>query len=484
MARPRVQLRLAHADSAPMTAVGVDLTPICAGVPPIRMRREVVDVWLFPGVAVVEARFELENLGDACELEVGFPCLPVRDVFTPPPSPLRAFAVHVDGQRLPSTRRDHDNREFPCWYVWTQTFPAARHVVVDVRYWVPLVSYRGVSCAPFVYVLRTGRFWQGSIGEALVRVHAEGVPPEAILATTPAGSVREGATLVWRFVDLDPQQDIGLLVSPFAVLATKLGMTTYHDIVALHALRPAAGTPVVVGGYFDGDVLYGERRRDANIVIPAGLDALAHDRRNALRVRGLEQAQKDHLTLPERGRWLHRALVCGRVAYEDAGLVIEAELRIDVEGELGARVPERFAWVATTDEATAPRITTDNGAWPLFLERERARPNPPADAGADDDHQHPSERARAARGGLADLLVRVVGDSMQPRLRPGDLALALPWLTIRAGDLVVARLVDRLVIKEVALVSDVQVELRGWGEVRRDAIVGRVVLCWPPRQRG
>lgn len=375
MLRGLFSLPVARADAAAMTAVGVDLTPITAHLPPVRMRREEVDVYLFPRLAVVEARFELDNHGQALELEVGFPCLPAADPFVARAAALRSFGVRVDRRELKVVRRAHDNPEFPAWYVWTQVFAPNQRVVVEVRYWVPLEAYAGVSCAPFVYVLRTGRFWQGSIGEAIVRVHAQLVSPKAILATTPAGYAWEGETLVWRFADLDPEHDVGLLVSPLAALAARLGYRDdYVDVLRLHAQRPAAGTKVAVGGYFREhapEVLLGERSRDLNIAIPDPLRAYS-ERRDAglvgVEVRGLERATARVLSFPREDAYWSRVLILGRVAYEGERLLIEVDERLELgRGDFDIEVPRRFAWAMAEHEG--PRVAEQGGEWPPFVER-------------------------------------------------------------------------------------------------------------------
>jgi signal peptidase I len=79
------------------------------------------------------------------------------------------------------------------------------------------------------------------------------------------------------------------------------------------------------------------------------------------------------------------------------------------------------------------------------------------------------------------MLVRVVGGSMQPRLQPGEFVLSVPGLEVRVGDLVLFRVGTWILVKEVERLRGDRVELKGWGYVLRGALIGRVVLSWPPR---
>jgi hypothetical protein len=183
--------------------------------------------------------------------------------------------------------------------------------------------------------------------------------------------VREGDDLVWRFTDLDPEQDIGLLVSPFPSMAAVLGLEPYWDIRNLHERRPAAGTLVVVGGYFrEPPFLLGERSRDLNIAVPDGIsvhEAVEHAEQVGVHVRGLEQAVTTQVDATREMSVWKRDIIIGRVAYEGERLVIEAERRVEL-GRAGLRssVPERFAWVCGGDPVEGRTIPAD-GAWPPYV---------------------------------------------------------------------------------------------------------------------
>lgn len=82
---------------------------------------------------------------------------------------------------------------------------------------------------------------------------------------------------------------------------------------------------------------------------------------------------------------------------------------------------------------------------------------------------------------------RVVGVSMLPTLRPGQIVLALGLLPLRAGDIVVAEVGGREVIKRIATIDEAGAMLLGdnlssstdsrdYGSVDRSFVRGRVVF--------
>ncbi len=83
---------------------------------------------------------------------------------------------------------------------------------------------------------------------------------------------------------------------------------------------------------------------------------------------------------------------------------------------------------------------------------------------------------------------RVVGHSMEPTLREGRIVLASPLLPIGKGDIVVAKVEDREIIKRVSEVTNEGYFLRGdnkthnrdshrFGVVKRANVLGRVLFA-------
>lgn len=82
---------------------------------------------------------------------------------------------------------------------------------------------------------------------------------------------------------------------------------------------------------------------------------------------------------------------------------------------------------------------------------------------------------------------RVVGESMLPTLRPGQIVVGCGWLGPRVGDIVIANIQGREVIKRVVTVDGSQLEIigenrlastdsRDYGAINREAVIARVVV--------
>lgn len=351
------------------------------------MRREVVEISLFPTLAVVEATFDLYNEGPTVDLDVGFPCFRTQSPFKSHDTGLCDFAVFVADQRIPHTQKRLENVYYPMWYAWVQHVPAGQTIQLRVRYWVPLISYNMVSRMPFLYVLRTGRFWKGSIGEALIRVHATAIPLRAIQEATPPGYVLDPRrqTLTWHFKDLDPTDDIGILISPTIVEAGLVGYAA-DDIVQVHKRRPPAGTPVLVGGqlrmahgpwtptlsYVPIDIapghpdldtttiwLIGERARDGSILIPDRIKVLGPSAlETSIRVHLQSTTPYTELRVPYLDFSFQKDLIMGTIQYLDGMVMIAATRWIHLVSDPAQpyntpELHERFPWV---DETSRTRV--------------------------------------------------------------------------------------------------------------------------------
>lgn len=82
---------------------------------------------------------------------------------------------------------------------------------------------------------------------------------------------------------------------------------------------------------------------------------------------------------------------------------------------------------------------------------------------------------------------RVVGESMIPTLRPGQIVVALGFMPLRVGAIVIADIAGREVIKRVAAIDDVSATLLGdnesastdsreYGPIKISLIHGRVIF--------
>lgn len=358
-------LPVVHADMAAMYAVGVDLMPISGHLPDVRMVREEVDISVCAQLVAVVAVFDFHNDGEDDEIVVGFPSLgpPVR--CRPSDAGIQDFAATVDGAAVECTEHVSSNADYPLWKVWKQRFPGGAITRITARYWVPLAGYRLVSRMPFVYVLRTGRYWNGTIGEAIVRVRAVDIPFAALREATPAGFTTDAGekTLTWHFRDLVPEVDIGLLVSPLTVAGGQGGMQV-EDVTELVESPPPVGTKVQVAGLLLDDPferlpcttrLYSERWYDRNTNIPDGIRVFdRHDPADGpalsveLRVPGDPLRQQYGLTMAPWQDWSgQHYLVEGCIGRDDRGLFIAVEKLVRIVWRSRPpHVPGQFSWIS------------------------------------------------------------------------------------------------------------------------------------------
>jgi hypothetical protein len=512
------RVRAVHADSAALHAVGVDLTPRAEGLPEVRMRAEEVNIYLFANLAVVEATFELENEGPEAEIEVGFPQFRSQSPFKAQDVMPLGFHVEVDGQAVAHVDRQLDNVFYPMWYAWKQRFAAGQTSTVAVRYWVPLISYHLCSRMPFTYVLRTGRFWKGLIGHAVVRVHASDIPLTAIQEATPPSYRidRAAKTLTWEFRNLMPDDDIGLLISPNIIQAALGGMAA-DDLLDINERRPPTGTRVLIGGklmfgkqgqsgisFQRGIVeepvlafMSGERNHDGSTVIPDRIKVF----------RSTDQAiNKTPVILTPRTLFREHDIsylnfgthlkewISGTVRYHKDMLFIKADERISLRDDMSEPyandiLKARFPWV---DRAEKTRIGRDEWSevdreqltrWPGGATRYRDGEHfygTQSDERAKVDHGEIGRSDAAVRQVGRFLIARVEGNSMQPTLAPGDIVFAQRVQRVREGRVALVRIGPRWLIKRIVRYhEDGESCLLGveapFGWVPRAAIQARVV---------
>ncbi|NPV70926.1 MAG: GerMN domain-containing protein [Firmicutes bacterium] len=225
---PRMPTRTALANSVPLEAVGRSVVPKHSTS--VRMVEEEVNVDIHyapalkateraaspdyppPYVARVHAVFLFESSRDE-RLTVGFPpgVLPDEEFFT---RQVEEFRVTLDGEglahRIETIRRP---RTEETWAVWETPFRKGR-IRMDVAYTIPMDPPKPDSDLRFYYVLRTGKYWEGPIGKALIRlkvVNSQGPVPIRrgdVLAGTTRGWRVNGSALVWEYTNIEPQFDM------------------------------------------------------------------------------------------------------------------------------------------------------------------------------------------------------------------------------------------------------------------------------------
>jgi hypothetical protein len=137
----------------------------------------------------VEATFDMTNLGDAVELEEGFPVGPVAN--------MDPFSIELDGKKVaadlvdivsgkkvePGTKLDPEGKH-DFWYVWKAAYKAKSRCAHKVKYTVSY-SHPFYTMVDTAYVLHTGARWKGPIGRAKVTFKVQGMDPEKVYSVSP-----------------------------------------------------------------------------------------------------------------------------------------------------------------------------------------------------------------------------------------------------------------------------------------------------------
>lgn len=157
---------------------------------------------------VVDATFEMTNLGKATELEEGFPIGPVNN--------MEKFTVSLDGKAAKATAVNlgkkaegdwplHEGEDW--WQVWQVSFAAGAKVTHAVHYELVLEHdfYTTVTTG---YVLHTGAPWKNPIGRATVTLRVEGLSLAHVYRAWPdAGFERGEKELVWKREKFEPGEE-------------------------------------------------------------------------------------------------------------------------------------------------------------------------------------------------------------------------------------------------------------------------------------
>lgn len=213
---------LAQADLMPMHGIGKTLRPRDDTM--VRMVRETVDVIIDGDTARVRCEFDFVNEGPAVTLEVGFPRGYNSKEYVDELGDLNDFTVRTEyggSNSLPVTESRMERKNVPNrygfvevkWLMCTIPFEStSKTQKVTVEYWSRLnvAKHAVFSDLLFKYVLITGSFWRGTIGEAVVTVQLPNTRPEQLTLIKPDGYVLNGAELSWRFTNFEPAEDIVL----------------------------------------------------------------------------------------------------------------------------------------------------------------------------------------------------------------------------------------------------------------------------------
>lgn len=199
------------ADDGAIFGIGGTVAPMKQH-PTVRMVRERVDIKLHKDGAVVRCRFVFRNEGPATIVKMGFPEQAIGDIGSIKKSAYGYFRSWVDGKKanvrfVPSARTY--TTVYRAWHVKAVPFMANQTRIVEDEY---SSEYGGDASDNkwFSYILRSGKNWKGSIGEAVISVDGSEIwsyrypKPDNIYPHY----VRKGKNIVWKLRNLEPDKDI------------------------------------------------------------------------------------------------------------------------------------------------------------------------------------------------------------------------------------------------------------------------------------
>ena len=201
-----------QANDTPIRSVGKAIQPRTDV--PVRLVSEKVDITITGDKAFVSCTFNLLNDGPLCTVDVGFPRGGESD--------LNDFIAVVGTDTVDVTTISSDpvyidpsNMKMPWWKTFKVPFNGeGRPVVVRNSYWTRLgpSTQQRLSHLLFTYIMTTGAPWKGTIGEAIFTIHLDGIDSGRIVEISPNGYRHDDESLVWRFTDFEPTENIEIKV--------------------------------------------------------------------------------------------------------------------------------------------------------------------------------------------------------------------------------------------------------------------------------
>lgn len=202
--------------------------------PSIRMIKETVDMklgakvgWQWP--VFVRCQFFLKNNGPAVDVYIGFPEIAAAGGDTAAVDRLIGFKSWVDGKPIevkymPSSKNKKESNsdyymDYKAWYVKKVHFNTGQtHRIVDVYsarlgYENQAASIEG-TVSNFVYILKSGASWQGTIGNAVIRADLADANDFYDISAQPKSFSKQGSIITWILKDFDPKDNIAINLTP------------------------------------------------------------------------------------------------------------------------------------------------------------------------------------------------------------------------------------------------------------------------------
>ncbi|MHB1458061.1 MAG: stalk domain-containing protein [Armatimonadota bacterium] len=206
-----------QADDSAARGLGGTVAPMKKH-PTIHMVSEKVDVKLGWEGARVRCRFVFKNEGTATIVKMGFP----EHTYGFGPkhrSEYKHFRSWVDGKKIRTqfipSETNSISSSYRAWNVKNVYFNRDQTRIIEDEFDSP---YGDTSTGEtwFQYILRSGKNWKGSIGDAVITIDASDIwsywRPEPNMEYPTF--VRKSKRIIWRLRDLEPERDIHIDLKP------------------------------------------------------------------------------------------------------------------------------------------------------------------------------------------------------------------------------------------------------------------------------
>lgn len=198
--------RRADADDAAVQGVGGAMEAMREH-PSVVMQSECVEARVSPAGADVHCIFIFRNQGPATDVKMGFPERGGGDIDVDHPQGFRSFRCWVDGKpaqtKIEGFRVERKGpTSWKRWRTKDVRFGTGQTRRVEVRYQDNMGEISDGSRF-FVYQMRTGASWKGSIGRARVTADFAHMPGWS----TSDGAIMDGRRIAREWRDFEPKQD-------------------------------------------------------------------------------------------------------------------------------------------------------------------------------------------------------------------------------------------------------------------------------------
>ena len=234
-------------DDSPRQSVGKTVRPTTEA--PVRLLSEKVTIDIDGNVAEVSCFFVLLNEGPPDTIEVVFPYSRRMGAIVDFEARTSGWVEDVPERMgdVPVVTKQSDSEEFPHSKTFRVPFrKTGQQVKVLNRYWTRVHSagqpYR-LQDYLFRYILKTGAFWSGTIGEAEITMNLKNIAPGQVTKLSPSefdreDNTREGIRVRWQFTDFEPTEDIEVrYMQPLLyqrLVTSKLKLQTDPDDAQAH----------------------------------------------------------------------------------------------------------------------------------------------------------------------------------------------------------------------------------------------------------